>query len=112
MTRGQWPNFVVILAYLGFLLCLCLYFSRRQTTTETYFVAKRSVPGWAMGISLVATIITSVTFIAYPGAAYAGDWSLIVPGIMMVIVPLVIGFAIVPFYRRVVNMSAYEYMEK
>ena len=43
-----------------------------------------SIPGWAIGMSLLATIITSVTFIAYPGAAYAGDWSLLVPGIMFV----------------------------
>ena len=112
MTGAQWPNLAVILGYLGCLLGLCIYFSRRQTSTETYFVARRSVPGWAMGISLVATIITSVTFIAYPGAAYSGDWSLIVPGIMMVIVPVATGFVIVPFYRHVVSMSAYEYMGK
>jgi SSS family solute:Na+ symporter len=109
MTGTQWPNLAVILGYLGCLLGLCVYFSRRQTSTETYFVARRAVPGWAMGISLLATIITSVTFVAYPGAAYAGDWSLIVPGIMMVAVPLLAGFVIVPFYRRVVRMSAYEY---
>src|SRR4029077_14242887 len=32
-------------------------------------VAKRSIPGWAMGLSLLATLISSVTFIAYPGSA-------------------------------------------
>ena len=51
-----------------------------------YFVADRSIPGWATGMSLLATIITSVTFIAYPGAAYAGDWTLLVPGIFFLVV--------------------------
>jgi len=104
-----WINPAVIALYLAVLLALGLYFSRRQTTTETYFVAGRAVPGWAMGISLLATMITSVTFVAYPGAAYAGDWSLIMPGVMIFVIPLVAGFVIVPFYRHAVGMSAFEY---
>jgi solute:Na+ symporter, SSS family len=86
--------------------------SRRQTTTETYFVAKRSIPGWAMGLSLLATIITSITFIAYPGSAYAGNWSLIVPGLMFVVLLALVGKIVVPFFRHSVGMSAYEYFGK
>lgn len=103
---------VIITLYMAALLVLGLRFSRRQKTTEAYFVAGRSIPGWVTGISLVATIITSVTFIAYPGAAYAGDWKLLVPGFMFVIVLAGVGLIVVPFYRRVVAMSAYEYFGK
>jgi SSS family solute:Na+ symporter len=60
-------------------------------------------------MSLLATIITSVTFIAYPGASYAGDWNLLVPGIMFVVVVLLIGRVIIPFFRHAVSMSVYEY---
>jgi len=102
-------DILVITAYLAALVIIGLRFARRQRTTEDYFVAGRSVPGWAMGLSLLATIITSVTFIAYPGAAYAGDWSLLVPGILFVGVLGLIGSVIVPFFRHVVCMSAYEY---
>lgn len=102
-------DFIVIAAYLAGLVAIGLRFARRQRTTEQYFVAGRSVPGWAMGLSLLATIITSVTFIAYPGSAYAGNWSLLVPGILFVGVLGLIGSVIVPFFRRVVCMSAYEY---
>ena len=77
-------DLIIIAAYLAGLVAIGLRFARRQRTTEQYFVAGRSVPGWAMGLSLLATIITSVTFIAYPGSAYAGDWSLLVPGIIFV----------------------------
>ena len=86
--------------------------SRNQKTTDRYFVAGRSVPGWAAGLSLLATIITSVTFIAYPGAAYSGDWTLLVPGIMFVAVIATIGPIVVPFFRHVVAMSVYEYFGK
>jgi SSS family solute:Na+ symporter len=102
-------DIVVIAAYMCGLIAIGLRFARRQHTTADYFVAGRAMPGWAMGLSLLATIITSVTFIAYPGAAYAGDWSLLVPGILFVGVLGLIGSVIVPFYRHVVSMSAYEY---
>jgi SSS family solute:Na+ symporter len=102
-------DFIIIAAYLAGLVAIGLRFARRQRTTEQYFVAGRSVPGWAMGLSLLATIITSVTFIAYPGSAYAGNWSLLVPGILFIGVLGLIGSVIVPFFRRVVCMSAYEY---
>jgi SSS family solute:Na+ symporter len=105
-------DIVVIAVYIAGLVGIGIYFSRRQKTTEDYFIARGSIPGWATGLSLLATIITSVTFIAYPGSAYASDWSLLVPGIMFVAVLGVVGFVVVPFFRHVVHMSAYEYFGK
>ena len=100
---------VIIVIYLMTLVAIGLRSSRNQKTTDQYFVAGRSVPGWAAGLSLLATIITSVTFIAYPGAAFAGDWTLLVPGIMFVAVIVAIGPIVVPFFRHAVAMSVYEY---
>ena len=103
---------IVVVVYMAVLVCVGVRVSRRQNSTNEYFLAERSIPGWAIGMSLLATIITSVTFIAYPGAAYAGDWSLLVPGIMFVVVIAGIGVVVVPFFRHVVAMSAYEYFGK
>ncbi len=103
---------IIIAVYLITLVAIGLRMSRGQKTTDKYFVADRSVPGWAAGLSLLATIITSVTFIAYPGAAYSGDWTLLVPGIMFVAVIAMIGPVVVPFFRHVVTMSVYEYFGK
>src|SRR5580658_10575479 len=105
-------DIAVIAAYLVALMTIGVCVRGRQTTTDSYFVADRSVPGWAAGLSLLATIITSVTFIAYPGAAYAGDWTLLIPGIMFVAVIAAIGPVVVPFFRHVVTMSVYEYFGK
>src|SRR5665213_2919908 len=96
---------VVTALYMVVLVGVGLRVSRRQNSTDEYFLASRTIPGWAIGMSLLATIITSVTFIAYPGAAYAGDWSLLVPGIMFVLVIAGIGVVVVPFFRHVVAMS-------
>jgi SSS family solute:Na+ symporter len=109
MSNLRWLDAFTTFLYLAAVIVIGLRFARRQTSTEAYFVARRSVPAWAMGISLFATLISSVTFVAYPGSAYAGDWSLLVPGVMVVLVLLLVGSVIIPFYRRVVGMSAYEY---
>src|SRR5579859_1906718 len=100
MGTVRWIDVVAIVGYMAALVSLGLRFSRRQTSTERYFVAKRSIPGWATGMSLLATLISSVTFIAYPGSAYAGDWSNLVPGLMVVPVLAVAAAAVIPFYRH------------
>src|SRR6185503_9964622 len=105
-------DLIVIVIYMAALVCVGLRAARRQNTTDRYFLAERSIPGWAIGMSLMATIITSVTFIAYPGAAYTGNWNMLVPGIMFVGVIALIGLIVVPFFRHVVTMSVYEYFGK
>jgi Na+(H+)/acetate symporter ActP len=60
----RWLDLLVIAVYMAALVLLGLRFARRQTSTERYFVAKRSIPGWAAGMSLLATLFSSVTFIA------------------------------------------------
>lgn len=112
MATLRWLDVVVVGVYLAAMAWMGLRFARRQTSTERYFVAQRSIPGWAMGVSLFATLISSVTFIAYPGSAYAGNWTELVPGLMVVPVLLAAGLVIIPFYRHVVGMSAYEYFGK
>ena len=87
-------------------------FAKRQTTSESYFLGKRSIPHWAMGISIYATLISSITFIAYPGSAYAGNWNELVPGFMVIGVLLLVGLVIIPFFRHAVGMSAYEFFGK
>ncbi len=109
MGTVRWLDLAVIVAYMATLVWLGMRFARRQTSTERYFVAKRTIPGWATGMSLLATLISSVTFIAYPGSAYASDWSNLVPGLMVPVALALVGLIIIPFYRHAVGMSAYEY---
>ena len=84
-------DLIIIVVYMAAMLMVGRFFARRQTNTETYFVAKRSIPSWAMGVSIYAALITSITFIAYPGSAYAGNWVELVPGIMVIGVLMIAG---------------------
>src|SRR3954447_1741086 len=96
----RWLDASVILIYMAAMVMVGRWFSRRQTTTEAYFVAKRSIPSWAVGISIYAALISSITFIAYPGSAYAGNWVELVPGFMVVGVLIIVGLVIIPFFRH------------
>src|SRR6266849_951124 len=105
-------DLIVIVIYFVAVAAIALRFARRQTSTEAYFVARRAIPHWAMGLSIFATIISSITFIAYPGAAFGGNWNQLVPGFMAVGVLLVAGTTLISFFRHAVGMTAYEYFEK
>jgi SSS family solute:Na+ symporter len=105
-------DFGVILAYLGAVAYIGYRISRKNKTTAQYFVANRRLPGWAVAFSIVGTVISSTSFIALPGAAFAQDWRLIVPNMTVPFVLVLVTVWVVPFYRRVVGMSSYEFLEQ
>jgi SSS family solute:Na+ symporter len=101
---------------IGFFLLATLYFgfrfSKNQNSTNAYFLAKGKIPTWAIGLSLLSTLISSVTFLAYPGTGYSSNWILLVQGLMVPIVLLTVIWFIVPLYRKVIRLSTYEYFEQ
>jgi solute:Na+ symporter, SSS family len=105
-------DYCIILVFLAGTLIFGLVFARSQKTTQNYFLAKGKIPSWALGISLLATLISSVTFLAYPGTGYSSNWILLVQGLMVPIVLLVIIWFVVPLFRNVINLSTYEYFER
>ncbi|GEO04390.1 sodium:solute symporter [Adhaeribacter aerolatus] len=105
-------DYLIIFLFLAVSLYFGLRFARKQKTTQTYFAANGNIPSWAIGLSLLATLISSVTFLAYPGTGYSSNWILLVQGLMVPIVLLGTIWFIVPLYRRVIGLSTYEYFEK
>jgi solute:Na+ symporter, SSS family len=101
---------------IGFFLLATLYFgfrfSKNQHTTKSFFLAQGRVPTWAIGLSLLATLISSVTFLAYPGTGYSSNWILLVQGLMVPVVLMGVIWFIVPLYRKVIRLSTYEYFEQ
>ena len=97
--------------YFGLVLLLGFYFSRKNTNTEEYFVGGRSFPGWAIGLSLVGTSISSITFLAYPGDAYKTAWLRFLPNLMLPVAILFAAYYFLPVFRRKKTTSAYEFLE-
>ncbi|MBR1688997.1 MAG: sodium:solute symporter [Prevotella sp.] len=108
----HWIDYLIVLVSILAAIGMGLYFARRQKDTSTYFAGGGKIPAWAVGISIFATLISSVTFLAYPGAAYADNWILLVQGLMVPLVLLALIGVIVPLFRRVIRLSTYEYFER
>ncbi|MGE4489573.1 MAG: sodium:solute symporter [Kiritimatiellales bacterium] len=112
MTGGfHWLDGVVIALYLIGMLAIGAWFSRKNTTTEEYFVGGRSYAGWVIGLSLVGTSISSVSFLAYPGDAFKTAWIRFVPNLMLPLGVLLASKLFLPYYRSRNITSAYEYLE-
>lgn len=108
---GKW-NWIFLMAYLGIMLYIGYYFSKKGKTTEDYFVAGRRIPWWAAGLSIYGTQLSAITFMAIPAIVYASDWTLAIGSLMILaIVPLIVKFYL-PFFRRLNVTTAYEYLEE
>lgn len=102
---------LAIVIYLLAILGMGVYFSRRMKTTENYFLGGRSFPGWAVGLSLFGTNISSITFLALPAAAFKGTWELNTQNAVLPIAAIFAVVVIIPFFRRAGLVSAFEYLE-
>jgi solute:Na+ symporter, SSS family len=101
----------MLIGYMGLILYMGYHFSKKNTSTEEYFVGGRSFPGWVIGLSLVGTSISSITFLAFPGDAYKTAWLRFLPNLMMPFAVLIAAYLFLPFFRRGKLTSAYEYLE-
>lgn len=106
-----WNNWSTIVLYMGLIIWMGYYFSKRGGTTKDFFKASGRIPWWAAGISIYATRLSAITFMAIPAIVFATDWALVIGPILIVaIIPIITSFYL-PFFRRLNVTSAYEYFE-
>lgn len=105
-------DYIIICGFISIVLYLGFSFAKRQKSTASYFLAKGKMPSWAIGLSILATLISSITFLAYPGEGFSSNWILLVQGLMVPIVLLTMIWFVVPLFRHSIGLSTYEYFEK
>ncbi|WP_302453325.1 sodium/solute symporter [Victivallis vadensis] len=103
-------DLAAIMIYFAAMALMGIYFARKNRSTEDYFLGKRAFPGWAIGLSMLGTSISSVTFLALPAAAYALDMRQFVP-LGPVVAAVLACWIFIPFFRRGRTISAFEYLE-
>lgn len=108
----HWVDLAIIAFTLIATIATGVWAARRNRNSDTYFVGSRKAPSWAIGLSIFATLISSVTFLSYPAAAYKGNWILLVQGLMVPVVLVFLIWAIVPLFRKMIRLSTYEYFER
>ena len=112
MNHLHLADYIIILSVLCITIWLGLRFANKQTTTESYFLSKGNFPSWALGLSLLSTLISSNTFLGYPEQGFQSNWIYLLQGFIVPVVLLGTIWFIVPLFRRVIGLSTYEYFEK
>ncbi len=105
-------NGAALVVYLGGLLLMGVYFSRREKSTADFFLAGRRIPWWAAGLSIFGTQLSAITFMAIPAKTYGTNWVYFLGNMCIVLIAPVVVFLYLPFFRRLDITTAYEYLER
>ena len=105
-------DYAILFAYLLGMLWLGLYFMKRENGTEDFFKGGGRIPWWAAGISIFATMLSSISFMAIPALTYISDWKYFTMAVTIFLMAPVIIYYYLPFFRKLNITSAYEYLEK
>ncbi len=102
----------VILVYLILMVYVGYFFSRKNKSEGQFAIASGRIPGWAIGLSIYATFLSSNTFLGVPGKAFGSNWNAFAFSLSMPLAAWVGTKYFVPFYRSTGKVSAYTNLEK
>src|SRR5688572_23969541 len=104
-------DMIVIAIYMLGMMATGIYFSRRNKNADQFTKASGKIPGWAIGLSLYATFLSSNTFIGVPGKSFGTNWNYFVLSLSLPLAALVASKYFIPFYRSSGSVSAYTHLE-
>jgi SSS family transporter len=85
--------------------------TRKAKDAEGFFRGGQRIPWWAAGLSIYATMLSSITFMAIPAKGYISNWWFILNQVSVLLLAPVIIAVFLPFFRQLNLTSAYEYLE-
>ena len=102
----------IIAAYLVWIVWDGIRLSRDTGKLEGYFLASKSLPWWAVGLSVMATQLSAITMVSSTGQGYADGVGLLQQYYALPIAMIIIAVTFVPFFRNANVYTAYEYLER
>lgn len=110
--RGLTPiDWIIIVLYAAAMLGVGLYYSRRQKTTEEYLLGGRRMRSFVVGISLYASLLSTISYLAVPGEMIKHGPVPLVSYLAIPVIFMVVGYALIPHFMRLPYTSAYEILE-
>ena len=104
-------DLAVLIAYMASVFGLGCWFARKSGSTQEFMAAGRSLPGWAVGLSIFGTYVSSIGFLGNTGKAYGGNWNSWVFGLSLPFAAIIAVRWFVPLYRKTDAISAYAQLE-
>lgn len=108
----HWIDWLVLIAFLGYTIWDGTRRGAESENIEGFFLANRSMPWWAMGLSVMATQASAITFIGTTGQAYVEDMRFVQIYLAVPFAMIILCMTLVPFFHKLQNFSAYEVLEE
>jgi solute:Na+ symporter, SSS family len=105
-------DWIVVLVYITWIIYDGLRRSKGTDKVEGYFLANRSLPWWAVGLSVMATQMSAVTMVGTTGQAYATGLRFVQLYLGLPLAMIILSMTVVPFFHRAKVYTAYEYLER
>lgn len=103
-----WVDWLILAIYMAIVVIIGLLATRRRQGSNDYFLASRSMPMWAVAISVLATAQSTATFLGGPQEAYAGNLTYLSTNIGSVLAAVIVATMFLPAYYRRGVTSVYE----
>ncbi|HXH70670.1 MAG TPA: sodium:solute symporter [Pyrinomonadaceae bacterium] len=105
-------DWIIVAAYLAYVIWDGIRLTKHSQTAEGYFLANRSLPWWAVGLSVMATQLSAITLVGTTGQAYSDGMRFIQFYYGLPLAMIILCLTVVPFFHRAGVYTAYEYLEK
>ncbi len=105
-------DWFIIVSYLAWIIYDGLKRTKAADEIEGYFLAKRSMPWWAAGLSVMATQLSAITMVSTTGQGYSDGLRFVQFYFALPIAMVILSITLVPFFYRARVFTAYEYLER
>jgi SSS family transporter len=105
-------DWAIVAVYIAWIVIDGLRRAKGTDRVEGYFLANRSLPWWAVGLSVMATQMSAVTLVGTTGQAYATGLRFIQFYFGLPLAMIILSVTAVPFFHRARVYTAYEYLER
>jgi len=105
-------DLIVFGIYIVGVIAFGVSFSFKKRTANDFSTGGGRLPSWALGMSIFATFVSSISFLALPGNAFGGNWNSFVFSLSIPIAAWIAVKFFVPHYRKLQSESAYFYLEE
>lgn len=105
-------DLIIIAAYLAGITIFGLRFRKKQRSLKDYFLADKSIPWWAISLSIVAAETSTLTIISIPGLAYDSNFGFLQLVLGYLVGRVIISFLLIPHYFRGDLFTAYQLIER
>ncbi len=104
-------DYFVLAGYLALMLAVGAWFSRTQRDSQEFFLAGRAMGWLPLGLSVMATLLSALTYTGVPGEAYAVGFRYALLAVLIWLLAPLMWVVILPLYRGLRMYSVYEYLE-